>query len=348
MAQTDPRSLKAQLKKGELANFYYLYGTDIAAVDELTSAIIKRAVGDNAEFALTKLEGGSLNVSDFRDMTEMMPMMSEYNCILVNDYNCETQREEVTKTLLSVLKEIPSATVVIFNVTGFDVKAGKKKFDAKNKNKKLADLAAKIGIACEALPKTARDMVKDICARVSVRGGLITAPAAQLLAERCLCDTIMIANEIDKLCAYAGSSEITVDTIELLVAKQSDVTIFNLSDAVAAFNRKAAFDALNELFARNENPNGILKSISDSFVDMYRAAAAKKCGRTINDVMRDFDYKWEFKVKNAFRNTSRMSMKRVRECMAILRDTAVKLNSTPIDKRVLIEEAITEMLMLKN
>ncbi|MGN0581019.1 MAG: DNA polymerase III subunit delta [Ruminococcus sp.] len=346
MAQIDPKTLMSQLKKGELQNFYYIYGQDISTVESLTAAIIKKAVGDNTDFALNKLEGGNLDVSKFRDMAEMMPMMSEYNCILVNDYNCETQREEVTKALIEALKAIPPATIVIFNITGFDVKDGKKKIQGKNK--KLADLAVKIGIACEAPLKTASDLAKEICTKVSVRGGMITLPAARELAEMCLCDTLMISNEVDKLCSYAGSNEITVDTVHLLVPRQNDVSVFNLADAVAAFNKKAAFDALDELFAQRANPNSILGSISGVFIDMYRAVCAKRSGKSLNDVISDFEYKWDFKVKNAFRNTSRMSVRRIRACITVLRDTAFKLNSSAADPKILIEEAVTQMLAVKN
>lgn len=348
MSQVDPKTLTAQLKKGELSNFYYIYGQDVSTVESLTSAIISKAVGDNTDLALTKLNGGSLEISQFRDLIEMIPIMSEYNCILVNDYNCESQKEDVNKALMTALKEIPPATVVIFNVTGFDVKDGKKKFDSKNKNKKLADLASKTGISCEAPLKSSAELAREICSKVSMRSGMITMPAAKELAEMCLCDTLLISNEIDKLCAYAGSSEIIPETVHLLVARQSDVTVFNLADAVAAFNKKAAFAALDELFAQKTNPNAILGSISGSFIDMYRAAAAKQCGKGINNVMSDFEYRWDFKVKNAFRNTSRMSMRRIRQCMVILRDTALKLNSTSLDEKVLLEEALTQMIMIKN
>ena len=64
--------------------------------------------------------------------------------------------------------------------------------------------------------------------------------------------------------------------------------------------------------------------------------------------MNDFDYKREFVVKNAFRDSSRMSIRRLRSCIAILRDTAVKLNSTSIDEKIMLEEAVTQMLMTKN
>lgn len=346
MAQADAKTITAQLKKGELHNLYYIYGQNISGVEQLTKAVIKKAVGDNAEFALSKLSGKELDISEFRDMIDMMPMMSDYNCILVNDYNCEEQREDTTKQLLEALKEIPPQTVVIFNVTGFDVKNGKKMISGKNK--KLVDLAAKNGMVCELGIQTPAQLAKDISAKVSARGGAISIQNAQELAVMCLSDTLLINNEIEKLCAYANGREITREMIRSLVAQQSDVTVYNLSAAVSSFNKKAAFEALDKLMAQRISRGIILGTISNSFLEIYRAACARKAGKGIPDVMQDFDYKRDFVVKNAFRSSQSMSLKRLRACIGILSDTAAKLNSTSIDEKVMLEEAVTRMLMTRN
>ena len=86
MPQTDPKTIKAQLKKGELKNIYYIFGKNVPEVEKLTKQIIKAAVGENEDFALNKLEGRYLDISELYDMIQMVPMMSEYNCIRINDY----------------------------------------------------------------------------------------------------------------------------------------------------------------------------------------------------------------------------------------------------------------------
>ena len=129
MPQIDAKTLKAKLNKGELSNLYYIFGQNIPDVEKLTKDIIKAAIGDNEEFALKRLEGRYLDFSELYDMIQMMPMMSEYNCILINDYNCEKPREnmaglkseDINKKLIEAIKDIPPQTVVIFNVTGFEI-----------------------------------------------------------------------------------------------------------------------------------------------------------------------------------------------------------------------------------
>ncbi|MBR1591925.1 MAG: DNA polymerase III subunit delta [Ruminococcus sp.] len=362
MPQLDQKSLISRLKKNQLANIYYIYGSDIISVENITRQIVKAAVGDNEEFALTKINGKYIDLSSLEDTIGMMPMMSDYNCILINDYNCEKpledmrgrKAEDINKQLFNILKDIPPATVVIFNVTGFEVETRydykSRKNVIKDKNKKLADLAAKNGILCECAVKNANELAKDIVNKVSSRGGMIRLENARELAEMCLCDTIAVNNEIDKLCAYAQGREITGDIINLLVRRQNDMTVYKLANAVALMDRNAAFGAIDELNIDNNNKMLILTVVSGTFVDLYRAACAIKSGKSIDDTVRDFGYPANraFVMKNAFRDCSGMSINRLRDCVKIMRDTAVQFSSSSTEPRIILEQAVTKMLMTKN
>lgn len=360
MPYTDLKTVTAALKKGELSNIYYIYGQNVTDVEKLTKRIVRTALGDSEDIALTRLSGKELDFSELEDTVQMMPMMSERNCILINDYNCERPREDMrghkpedfNKKLIDAVKDIPPMTVVIFNVTGFEVKT---KYDKKtrsniiaDKNKKLADLAAKNGIAVECGIKSPENMAKDIAASISARGSCISLGNARELAEMCQFDTLAIKNEIDKLCAYAGSDEINRDMIEKLVHRQSNVTVFKLADAVASMRRQEAYEALDELMADKDNRGSVLAVIAASFTDMYRAACARNAGKNADTVASDFGYIWKFKVENAFRDSSRMSVRRLRECIALIRDTAVRMNTSKTDEKTMLEQMITKMLIIKN
>lgn len=360
MANVNAKELEAALKKGELSRIYYIFGADIGGVSALTRKIIKTAVGGNEDFALTKLDGRRLDLSQLEDLAGQFNMMSEYNCILINDYNCEKpyddmrgkSADDVTKKLLAVLKDIPEQTVIIFNVTGFEVKVQRDYRSGKNiikdKNKKLADFAAKYGTLCELPMKTPQELAKIISTKISVRGGAISLDNARELAELCLCDELTIGNEIEKLCAYANGREITREMLGELVHERTDTTIYNLANAVAAFNTRAAYEAINELNIDNDNRGAVLYAITSVFMDLYRASCAKRAGASFEQVVSDFSYGGRaFAVKNAFRDCSRMSVERLRSCIVILRDTAMKLNSSASNPRTAIEQAVTLMMRTK-
>lgn len=357
MPKMNSKELAASLKKGQLSRIYYIFGGDVAGVEKMTRLIINSAVGESEEFALTRFDGRRLDMSELSDTAGQFNMMSEYNCILINDYNCEKPCEDmrgrsaddITKKLLAVLKDIPPQTVIIFNITGFEVKVQRDFRSGQNiikdKNKKLADFAAKNGVLCEFPIKTAGELSKIISAKVSAQGGAISLQNARELAEMCLCDEIAVGNEIAKLCAYADGREITREMLHEMVHEQNDTTVYNLANAVASLNADAAFEAIDELNVGNENRVIVLGAITNAFLDLYRAACAVKAGVSVEQVTADFEYRGRaFAVKNAFRDCSRISIERLRKCIGILRDTTMRLNSTASDPRTAIEQAVTQML----
>lgn len=359
MGRIDSKKLASALKSGEISNIYYLFGADVIGVEKMTKLIIKRVVGESADFALTRINGRKLDISELSDIIQQFPMMSEYNCILINDYNCEKpfddmrgrSADDVTKKLLAVLKDIPPQTVVIFNVTGFEIKVQRDyktgRNTIKDKNKKLADFAEKNGVVCEFPIKTAAELSKIIASEVSAKGGSISLKNAGHLAEMCLCDELSIENEIEKLCAYADGREIDSAMISELVHVQNDTTIYNLANAVAAMNPEAAFRAVSELDINNDNRTLVLYAVNDAFMNLYRAACARKSGVSAEQMAENFGYgRRAFAVKNAFRDSSRMSIELLRECIIILHDTTMNLNSSAINPRTAIEQAITKMLII--
>ncbi len=362
MAQIDLKTLSSKMRNREISNIYYIYGSDVIGVERATKQIIKTVVGENEDIALTRFNGKKLDFDELYDTIQMMPMMSEYNCIFINDYDCEKPREnmaghkaeDINKKLLDTIKDIPPYTVIVFNVTGFEVAVKEdwktKKRTITDKNKKLADFAEKNGICCEIPVKSANELAKDIANKVSARGGAISLDNAKQLAEMCLSDTLTIENEIDKLCAYTQGEEITGPVIKMLVHRQSDMTVYKLANAVAAMDRKSAFEAIDELNIDNNSRGLVFAAVSGTFIDLYRAACAKKAGKSTDDVICDFGYARNraFAVKNAYRDCSRMSIRRIRQCITILNDTAVQMNSTQTDPRTALEQAVTKMFMIRN
>ena len=219
------------IKSGDIKNRYYFYGKDIVATQKLTKLLLKKIVKSTTD-GYSKLDGEKLNLSELSDMAEMYPMFTEYNCILINDLNAENLVADDLKRLLKIIEDIPPTTVIIFNITGFDLKAGKRTVSAKNK--KLIDLITKIGVVCEAVFKTGTELTKAIVDRVAKEGCTISKSNAEEIAELCLCDSMLIKNELDKLCAYANGSEITKEMIGMLVSKQLDSNAFALAKSVVS------------------------------------------------------------------------------------------------------------------
>ena len=345
MARIDTKKLAASLKAGELSNLYYFYGGDTLQVTKCVKAVLKTASGGD-ETAVTKLDGGSLDVSVLADEAEMCPMFAEHNVIWVHDLNMDTVREDVRKAVLEILKNVAQQTVLVFDVTGFDIFGGKtgKNKKPSDKNKKIIDYIEKNGTTVLCEPKNQVQLADDIMSLAKKQGCSIGKPAAVTLAELCGCQMLAITQEMGKLCAFADGAEITEAMVRDMVAPQLETTVYMLTDAVLKHRSKEAMHCVEELLAMRVEMPYLMATVAGALIDVQRACAAKQAGKRVEDVAHDFGYKFTFMVEKAFRSSAGESVAHISECLALLAAAETKLHSAAVDERVLFEETIIEML----
>ncbi len=342
MAVIDLKTLQSKIKTGDLGGTYYLYGADVVQTQALTRMLVHKATGGNETMALTKYEGKSLDMDMLSGDAEMFPMMAEYNCILIQDYNAEKHREDDNNALAEICKNAPEQTIIIISNTGFDVKDGKK--SPTPKNKKLIDKLAKTGTVCELAQRTFSEIAKWLSALAHKKGCVLSIQAANVLTARCMGNTVQLMSELEKLCAYASGKEITVEDIETLVAPSVETTVFNLAKAVVSLKPQTALEELDRLYSMRTERTFIVHAVASGFLDLYRAAVAFRNGVSEEAVQKDFGYRFDFVVRNAFRDSRRIQPEALRRCVSVLRDLEQTLNSSAADERILLEKAIVEML----
>jgi len=341
----DIKSLNNHLKSKKFANLYYCYGSDIFQAEQSTKKIIKALTGGEME-SVTKFDGTNLDVSTLADEAELCPMFAEYNCIWIHDFNMESVREDIRKAVKNIVDNVSEQTILIFDVTGFDIYGGKtgknKKPTAKNKT--LIDAIAKKGIVCCTEPKTVSQTASELMATAKKKGCTMEKPAAVTLAEQCNCQSLLLTQEMEKLCAYADGSEITLQMVQELVTPQLETTVYALTNAVLRHKANDAMKAVEELLAMRVEMPYLMATVSGSMLDVQRAVCAKQSGKTVDDVMSDFSYKMRFAVENAFRNSMGENMEHLTRCLCLLRDAEQQMYSGTGDERVIFEKTIVEML----
>jgi len=346
MGILDAKGLQAQLKKGQIENLYYFYGSDLLQVENCVKKLITQVTGSADSDSVTRLDGASLNLSQLADEAELCPMFADYNCIVIHDCNMETMREDARKSLREILENVAENTVLNFYVTGFDIYGGKtgknKKPSAKNKT--IIDYIAKNGTVCCLEPKTPSAMASDIVISVKKRGCTIERSAAQLLAEECACQTLRIQQEIGKLCAFADGGEITEAMVRDMVSPQLETTVYALTKAVIRRRSADAMHAVDELLSMRVEMPYLMATVAGCFIDLQRAITARQSRHTVQDVVTDFSYRFAFAVENAFRDSSGESTQHIVACLKLLCEAELKLHTQSVDERVLFERTIVEML----
>lgn len=337
--------LKNNIKAGKFDNVYLFYGKNVFAIEQSTKQLVSKLIEKDSEaYNLHKFEGKSISLDELSDASESLPFFSDHLCCTICDLNCDSLSADQIKQLSEILSGLPETSVVVIYDISVDITDGKRYPTAKNK--KIVDLVSKIGTVCCFLNKTSTDLSKDIITKVSKNNCSISKKNAVYLADLCLCNAQIISNEIDKLVSYAENSEITLEMINQLCPKQIEAAAFDLAKAIVKRDRKKAVILLKDLLDTKVEPITILYAITSNILDLYRARVAINNRKSIDDVSVDFNYpkNMSFRVGNAFRDVTDMSVSHLRECMSILTLADISMKSLKTDKQILLEEAIIRMM----
>ena len=174
---------------------------------------------------------------------------------------------------------------------------------------------------------------------------MISRQNAEELYDLTLGSLTLIGFEVEKLCSYAGKGkEITKDIIDLLTPRLTETKTFILADALTSKNPKKAFGILDDLIAQNTAPVIISSSLSGAFVDLYRARLGKEYKKASDKVAADFNYP---KNRAWLMNKAPFGMSYIEKCLEVLYKADIKLKSSPLNGRTIIEKAMTEILTLQ-
>lgn len=198
------------------------------------------------------------------------------------------QGEAVAGEIVASLDAYPFMSEKRFTVvkefypTAADGKILKRYFEAPSKssvlvviNEKSCDFLKKTdGICCVDCSKadtgTLARWIKSRCAEDKID---IDLERAALLAEYCSSDMSRIINETAKLCAYVkDKGAISSNDIELLVSRDSDYKIYEMTDYIAKKKYDLALYIIDDMLSRGETPQRIMASVYNYFRRLLFAA----------------------------------------------------------------------------
>lgn len=345
MARIDEPRLKADLKAGLLQRVYFLFGEERFLVSMYTNKIIDAALGkERSEMNFMKYSG-SPKADELMDYTDCLPFFADYKVVLITDLEPDSLDADELKAYISIIENLPETTVLIISETGVEID-GKK---PKAKEKKLMAAVEKAGSVCE-LSYLSPQMISAMAEKKAARAGCTLSRENGLyLAEMCGRSLSAVSNEMEKLCAYTGSGEITRAAIDALTPKQVDTSVYTLAAELLSGNTDKAFRILDDLFLQRIEPVVISAVLSGHFVDLYRAKLGQQAKKSYNDTAGAFRYppNRHFLVKKAYSAVNRLSEEYLGACIDILYRTNKLLNSSKADRRVLLEQALTEISSLR-
>lgn len=341
MAKLDEAGLKAQIKSADYSNAYLIYGEESYLKEFYLSQLKKKIVDPAFEaFNLHQFDGKDTDMDDIIKDAQMLPMMSEYNFVLVRDYPIEKSKTDL-KLLKEFLDDIPESTVFVFYYAAKEPDLKSSVF--KNLEKYFDNAGAVVRLD----KRSESDVAKLLVSGAKKRGSVLDINNAKYLISVSGNDMKNLLNELDKLAYFVNGGEITREIIDNMATKCLQARVYDLSKAVVNGNFDSAYSVLDTLFSMKEDPIKLNSVIIGVYVDMYRVKCAKTAGNSYDDVAKHFNYKGrEFALRNASRDCAALSENQLRKSLDVIMDTDLKLKSTSTDKKLLLEEMIVKLIMI--
>jgi DNA polymerase III subunit delta len=261
-------------KTNPLTPVYLLQGQDDRRKREALRALLERVVDPaGRDFDLEQLDAEGATADEILAALGSLPMFSDRRVVvLLNAGRLRHPRQRGTQERLAAVIPNLGETVCLILVAWAEAED-----DSRRKSivgEKLDAAIKKAGgeVMSFAPPRKPEEAAPFITQEARRLGKTIAPPVAVLLARRVGSDLDSLANEVEKLAAYAGDrGAISREDVELLSPRAPDDNVFAWMDAVMAGNREAALRRLDDLLESGEPPLKLLVQLTSRVREVWQA-----------------------------------------------------------------------------
>ncbi len=192
------------------------------------------------------------------------------------------------------------------------------------------------------LPERPRDAAGWAMARARKTGLRLEAGAATLLADLAGTDTWLLANELQKLAAYAGGGPVREADVRELVGAARELKGYELSEAVVEGRAAQAVRLFHELLAQGQNSGGLVSTIEGRYRRIAVARDMMDAGATGGSIGARLGQKG-FGLEKLLDQASRYPLARVKAALARIVQADVDIKRGVYDDDVSIDLMIQDL-----
>ncbi len=348
MPQVSEQEFKKIITGNEFGNLFYICGNEKMLVSHYTNKLIEKTAGKKPSDFNYHVFTDDFDINEFASALQAIPFTSQYNVTVIKDLNFSDFSSYDGDKILELVKNISGDSIVIFT---YPTAIQKSRTSMTGKDKKLAELTIQKGCLLELEKLTASALQKKLVSWAGKRNITLSPKNAELIVNYSGTDLNLLKQELEKLCQYVGTGgEITDKEIDMLVTKNLEASIYDLSKAVISGDSVKAFKLVDRLIYQKEEVISILAVLSSSYINMYRARIAIKCGYPVTDLMKLFpgSYKNARALSYIERDCRKVNTAILRNSLDAIAQTDIALKSTRADDRIQLERLIVKLIMIAN
>ncbi len=334
------RQLDQMIREDRVPGMLLLYGEDGLSITRYQEKLKKLAVTALEDFNFYRCDGRApLDLDALADSALSLPVMAPRRFALVDDLNPELLSAQDLGKLQELGEALPEESFLLITVRSAELDLKKKG----SKGAKLCDLCDKWGAVCRFAKPTVQEAARVAMTEAAKAGSAMDQETALLLAEYCGRDSQRMLEETRKLAAHSPE-KITAEDVRLLVAPVTEARVFDLSDKIVARDISAAMGTIDDLIFLRESPVTILSILSMAFVDMYRAAAARKAGIPAAEAKKAYGYGGGgYRYDKGIQNQRRFSVPQLEDILELLARADGEMKLSGVDPRTVLETAVVQI-----
>lgn len=224
---------------------YTLSGANSFALKTELDKLTRAFVEEHGEFGLERLDGEEASVDAMRASIESLPFLTLRKLVVLRE---PSKQKAFIESISDILAAVSDSTDLIIFEPKLD-----KRLNYYKTLKKESDFRDFPELDANGLAQWAIGYTKE-------RKGTLSLAHARLLVDRSGPNQQMLQNELDKLLAF--NPNITKESVEALVDRLPQSTVFELLDAAFAGKTKQAMQLYYEQRALKVEPQAIIAMLA--------------------------------------------------------------------------------------
>ena len=316
--------LKTALKT-QIDFAYFIAGKDAFLRSSAEKMITKRCVDGFLELNISKFNDENYSLEGFLDALMLAPFGSLKRVVVLSDVSLNSSDQ---KKILEVLKAKSDLVCVIFKYA-----------EIPNSLQKIKNECTFVD--CDPLEvDTLRAIIVNKFAQNHIK---IEANAVQTLIDYTNGDMTFIDQEMKKLIAYSKDAKmITEADVILLVHKNIEYSVFELSNAVADKNREKAIELLDLMLKNKESPQNLLGMLLANFRRIFYVSVSKESASVLANALGVKEYS----IKIAKRMALKFTPKKLKKILDIGGKIDFDIKNSKMEDKNAIYYFVSNILML--
>ncbi len=331
------KKLFDEVRQGRLKTVYFLHGPEEHMKREFVRELIQAALPEGERtFNLDIVHGEEFDAQAFEDRMQSYPLFASRRMVILKNFEAlsTSNRDRVIERASAV----PDAFTLV-------VESSSEKLETAA-HKRLAAVAASSGVAFAFSALNESETLERVLARFRREGVQVDPEALDLLIESVGTALIDLANEVDKiLLARPESGRVTAELVASVVGRYRTDSLFSVLDGVGASAPATLLPRLASLIDSGEEPVFVVAMMLRRVVSLLEVQAlVKERGRAVStdralagEIAATASPFFAGKLREQSARTSRPALEAL---LANLRWADLKLKTTSLDARSVIEEAL--------